>query len=329
MPEKVLAPRVLVVIVSTNDGHWLTPCLKALSASTFRPAMVLVVENGCTDDTRCIAERTNDVVRIIKTPKRLGFASCNNLALRLAVENGYDYVYMLNPDTIVHNSAIEKLVGFLEQSPNYGVAGSLQFEYDAADWETLNTWSRITLEEAAGLGSYPRVYNGVRVLDHYYVQGSALLMRSRLIEKIGMLDPVYRTFYEETDFCRRCRLSGHGVGLVMDSKVKHVGGGNWKRTPRQHRERDFLYLRNQFIYFLSLPQSENETLHAAVRLIYSQLRIIHQKLDSVALPLWRYPSVLLAVLARVREIAWLRKRNAQIIAAVDRIAPELIAVGRD
>jgi GT2 family glycosyltransferase len=328
--EIATKPRVLVVVVSTNDGHWLAACLTVLSESTLKPTKILVIENQCTDATHEIIGRAACPIEVIKTARRLGFASCNNIALHLGVQNGYDYVFMLNPDTMVHERAIESLVGFLEQCPQYGVAGSLQYDYEATGWETLNEWSQIVLAEAAGLGSHPRTLGNLQIVDHYYVQGAAMLIRSSIVEQVGMLDPVYRTFYEETDFCRRCRLRGLGVAVVIDSKVKHVGGGNWKQTPVRRRERDILFLRNQLIYFLSLPHySTLMTLQTAIRLVRKQIREVYRKLDHVALPLWCYPIVLLSALARVREIACLRRRNAEIASGANRVSPELFAIGRD
>jgi GT2 family glycosyltransferase len=303
---------VLVVIVTTNDGCWLGSCLESLRSSQYSDFEVAVVFNTCTDDSAQICADSDIPIRIFKSPRRLGFAAANNLVIAEAEERGYRYIYLLNPDTRVHCGAIGALVECLEACQDYGVLGSWQAEYDDATWSQPNEWSRETLNEAQNLGSQPHRVGPFTILDHYYVQGAALMMRVSLIPRIGMLDRFYGTFYEETDLCRRALLAGCKVGLLFDSKVRHFGGGNWQRSRKAQEERDRLFLRNQFYYLLSAPDALENSVGAGWKIVRDQIGDLFSGRRHFVLPLWRYPLVLASILRNLGYLYELRARNLAI-----------------
>jgi GT2 family glycosyltransferase len=310
-PEK--SGSVLVVVVSTNDGSWLPKCFEALQHavpdSRFR---TLLIANACEDASTELARDAKVPIEVLKTPRKCGFAEANNLGVRLAIERGYDFVFMLNPDTMVHPEAIRTLREFLEARPDYGIAGSRQVRYEASGWEEPNQWTTETLADAANQGNVPRPVGRWSVVEHNYVQGAALMLRTELVRKIGLLDPVYETFYEETDLCRRCLLTGAKVAIVLESRVKHYEGGNWRRSPADHIRRDRLLLRNQYIYFLSDQHQPLAILAQGASLFRSHLNIIRRGEMRIRLGFQHYPHVLAGFVRRIPEIAKMRKRNRSI-----------------
>lgn len=312
LPRGGYLKTVLVIVISTNDGRWLTTCLDSLSSSTFADFDLMVVANACSDDTVAICNSAPLKVEVIMTSERRGFAECNNIALKLASARNYKYAFLLNPDTKVHPVAIGALVSFLESNSQYGIVGSQQISYHADDWLVPNVWTAETIKEAQKYSNFPREVGRHVVVDHYYVQGAALMMRLSLIPWIGLLDPLYITFYEETDLCRRCLLAGHRVGLVLDSKIKHYEGGNWKRSEADHIKRDFLFLRNQFLFHLTASSGVFFTVSMFTRTLKGQLGLLFRGGKDVILPLWRYPSVLLSALSAAPYVFRLRRRNRSI-----------------
>lgn len=303
---------VLVVIVTTNDGRWLGSCLESLGDSRYTGFEVAVVLNGCDDDSDRICAGSPLPLRVFESPRRLGFAAANNLAITGAEERGHRYIYLLNPDSRIHCDAIGALADCLEARPEYGILGSWQAEYDDETWSQPNEWTRETLGEAEDLGGRPRRVGPFTLLDHYYVQGAALMMRASLVPRIGMLDRFYGTFYEETDLCRRALLAGWKVGLLFDSKVRHFGGGNWKRSRQAQEERDRLFLRNQFYYLLSAPEALGNPVAAAWKVVRDQIGDLTSGRRHFVLPLWRYPAVLASILRNLGYLSEFRARNFAI-----------------
>ena len=304
---------LLVIIVSTNDGIWLEACFNHLSMSSYADCGVLVIANCCDDDTVRLCNSASIAIEVIETSNRKGFAECNNIGLRFALESGCKYAFLLNPDTKVHPKAIRALVDFLELNKVYGIVGSQQIEYNSDGWSSSNSWTLETINEAQQHSSLPKAVGAYTVIDHYFVQGAALMLRLSLVPRIGLLDPIYRTFYEETDLCRRCLLSGHQVGLVLSSRVKHYGGGNWKRSKKEHIMRDFLLLRNQFFFYLSITNSSLSTFRAFITILIGQIGVVTKNEKEIVLPLWRYPSVLLSFLSNFHRMRRLKRRNMAIM----------------
>lgn len=313
---------LLVVIVSADDGRWLPRCLDSLRASRERDFSTLVVVNGCSDDTVEVVERCAPRRTFTATlPQMCSYADANNIGLQWAAEHGIPYVFLLNADTRVHPDALGELRAFAADNPGYGVIGSLQLSYDAEDWTTQNAWSRNALEQSASRGEHPRHVGRWTVLEQPYVQGAAMLVRLSLTRSIGQLDPVYGTFYEETDLCRRCRLAGSKVALLLDSRVKHFGGGNWSSSRERRIERDILYLRNQMLYHLSDEPNLIGSLGVAPVLVARQLRELSNRRYDTCLPTFQYWRVLWSLLGRLRYVRSLQRRNSAIASGL-RLPPD-------
>ncbi len=301
-----------MVIVSSDDGRWLPACFTALAGASDQRFDVLVVLNACTDESERACREAARPVGTVRFSRRRGFAEANNVGIRQALASGYRYVFLLNPDTQVRSDAIAQLRGFLDGRTDYGVAGCFQTPYDEPGWDAPNRWTAETLADAALMGNVPRMEGEWRIVDHYYVQGSSLMLRVDVVPRIGMLDPLYGTFYEETDLCRRCALAGLRVALVLDARLRHFEGGHWRASPARQRGRDVLFLRNQFIYFMSASPGVGAAVWAAAGVLLRQLRGVPAGQHEVALPWWAYPAVLARVLPAIRFVPALQRRNARI-----------------
>lgn len=317
----------MVCIVSMNDGHWLDACLESL-LPVGSAVDIVTIANACDDNTEELCRRSPLNIIVLRTGARLGFAACNNLALTKALVDGYDYVFLLNSDTRVHPGAIAALLAFMRAHTEFGVVGSLQIEYGDETWSCLNEWSRVTLEHAHSFGREQKRADGYTWVEHTYVQGAAMMLRTDLARRIGLLDPVYHTFYEETDFCRRCWLAGQKVAILLDSKVQHYGGGNWKADLKRRLSRDHFFLRNQFLFYVSGVNSRVMMTAATLRVLVRQLKAVLLSREEVVLPLWRYIFVLWSVVIRVGDILRLHRRN-QIIRSGGRAPSSLCQIGVD
>jgi len=319
--------KVLVSIVSTNDGPWLTSCFDSLTAIRDQ-VDVVVVANNCDDNTEEICAAAPMDITVLRTDTRLGFAACNNLSLHVALQEGYEYAFLLNPDTRIQPDTVQSLVQFMRSHPEFGITGSIQIEYGDETWTQLNEWSRLTLDDAATLGAQQKSSDGFTWIEYFYVQGAALMLRLKLAERIGLLDPVYGTFYEETDLCRRCLLSQHKVAILLNSRVQHYGGGNWKSNLAKHHRRDLLMLRNRFLYYVSGAKSRVRMAIETFRVLANEIRTVLFHHEDVILPWWRYGQVLWSALRSAKDILQLYKRN-QIIRSGALVPESLWTVGTD
>lgn len=237
-----MSQSVYVLVLNCNGANWLERCLGSLEACTYEQLHIVLVDNASTDGSVALARRLSPRVEILQNPVNLGFCEGNNAGIAYALERGADYVALLNNDTYCEPDWIERLVEVGEAVPAIGVLGPVQLVFDGSDF---NTWTTSAL---------PHLLDSLRAHDRAgasfpvdWVEGSCLVAKRAVFDRVGHLDPIFFTFFEEIDLCRRARAAGFQVAIVPSSKIHHHRGGFFGQA-RHSRQRSFLFLRNSMIY---------------------------------------------------------------------------------
>ena len=264
----------LIAIVNYRTPEMVVNCLDSLEPEIrANPgASVIVVDNASGDRSIDIiggAIKTKDYgswCRLVAAPRNGGFSYGNNLAVRTwrertaAADGGPgpfpDYLWLLNPDTLVLAGALRELLAFMESRPEVGIAGgrsvdsngnvqpcgyrfhSVLSELDHAlklgrmqRWGRLAALPRLLTKSGVGL---PAVDVPTPV---GWVEGSTFFVRGEVLERIGLFDEGYFLYFEEVDFCFRAARAGFPSWYVPASTVVHVRGqstgvGNWSAVRR-------------------------------------------------------------------------------------------------
>src|SRR5208337_1918906 len=111
---------VSVVIVSYNTCRILDECIVSIKRVTTCPYEIIVVDNASADDSCGMLREKHPDVTLIENSENAGFARANNQGFAIAQGK---YFFMLNSDTVILDHAIDKLVGFMERSPDVGICG--------------------------------------------------------------------------------------------------------------------------------------------------------------------------------------------------------------
>jgi N-acetylglucosaminyl-diphospho-decaprenol L-rhamnosyltransferase len=241
-----------VVIVNYRTPGLLEDCLHSLKNEIRSGTTVYVVENASGDDSlerirKCVQDHRYDWCEVIDAGRNAGYAAGNNLAIERALKAKPDYVWLLNPDTVVRPGALSTLIEFLEARPDVGIAGSrlefpdatpqnsaFRFPSMLGDFEDTFRFGPITKL----LARY-RVPMDVRDANHPcdWVAGASMLIRREVFDAIGMLDADYFLYFEETDFCWRSRQAGWRCWYVPESRVVHLVGQSTGVTNNVARKR--------------------------------------------------------------------------------------------
>ncbi|MGH3328455.1 MAG: glycosyltransferase family 2 protein [Streptomycetales bacterium] len=256
----------MTITVTTNDGRWLDDCLATLTASRVDERTDLdfiVVDNASTDGSADLVESRFPKVQVIRSPSNDGFSGANNRGMSEALARGADYVFLVNPDTRTPADLVARLVDFMRSWPSYGIVGPLQYAYTADGSPTgeLNAWSRTALDSGESHifvadrvegppSAGPLAGRAPQALEHAYVQGSALFCRTAVLRQVGLFDPAYHTYYEESDLCRRARWAGWRVALLLDLGIQHMGEGGTHASLYRRRH----MLRNKYYFLFTDPE---------------------------------------------------------------------------
>jgi N-acetylglucosaminyl-diphospho-decaprenol L-rhamnosyltransferase len=249
---------VAIVVVSTNEAQWLTPCLSTIYDHAGAASVeVIVVDNSSTDGTRELVESSFPRARVIDS-RNNGFAYGNNRGLEQANAR---YLLLLNPDTEVMDGTFEELVRQMDERPNVGLAGVRQVTGDGRLCVTMRRFPSVSraLGEALFSERWPvhPGWSGERVLDlgRYgreqecdWTSGSFMLVRRETLASAGLLDERFFLQCEEPDLCLRIKRAGWQVRHLPVMTIVHHAqkGGIMPRMVAQETYARKQYARKHF-----------------------------------------------------------------------------------
>jgi len=252
-----------IIIVNYNSKDYLKNCLdsifKKIKDINFE---IIVVDNNSSDGSKELLKEDFPEAHLIESEKNLGFAGANNLGIKVSKGN---YIFLLNPDTLILGGDFKKLILFLNQHPQIGILGpkvlnsDLTFQkqckrgwpnfwnsfcYVSGLWRVFNKsqWQR-------------RVFGGYFLLDKSekeewqvdQVSGAAMIIRREVFNQIGLFDPSYFLYWEDSDFCFRAKKANYKIYYYPYIEIIHYGGkGGTEAAPFKNL---WYFHRNLFIFY--------------------------------------------------------------------------------
>ena len=270
-----MIPDLSICILTLNAREYLQACLQSIERGTRRPYEVIVADNGSTDGTAEMMTQAFPQVRYLPGTHNEGFARPMNRAMRAAQGR---YIALLNPDTLVHEAAIDRLADFLDRTPEAGIVGpkvlnpdgTLQAPCrrgDARPWAVISYFTglaRLFPDKPFFTGYLLTHLDENRTYPVGGVSGSCMLIRRAVIDQIGYLDERFFAYQEDADYCLRARQAGWKVYYHPKAQITHFGGRGgsqvqpyraiwaWHQSYflyyRKHFAKDYFFLFNWLYY---------------------------------------------------------------------------------
>lgn len=227
--------KVLTVVLSFNSKKYIGECLDSLSKTK---TDILVVDGGSSDGSAEFIKRY-PLLKLIETNKNLGYARGNNVGLKYALENKYDFVWIVNPDIVVDPKALDEALKVMTKDDKTAVVASKV--YFASGYEFhKNRYGKKELGKviwyAGGENDWKNVFAihyGMNEVDKGqddkekevgFATGSSMLIRCDALKITGIIDEKYFLYYEENDLCQRFRKAGWKLMYAPKSIVWHKVG---------------------------------------------------------------------------------------------------------
>ncbi len=122
--------KLSIIILCWNDLKVIPDCLQSIDSSTHEIQFeVIVSDNGSTDGSIDFIRKNYPQVHVIENGRNLRFAKANNVGIRAS---SGEYVPILNPDTIIHDRTLDRVVRFADQNPEAGVIGCRVLNIDGS-----------------------------------------------------------------------------------------------------------------------------------------------------------------------------------------------------
>lgn len=326
-------PRLLTVLL-----NWRTPQMTLQAAEAALTALdgidgaLVIVDNASGDGSEQVMadavrargwDRGPQAVRVLQSGRNGGFGAGNNFGIRAGLPDGSlpDYVYILNSDAFPAPDAIRALLTHLETHPDVGFAGSFIHGPDGVPHRTAFRFPSVAGEFEAQLrfGPVSRLLRRHIVAQPIpqettrvdWLAGASLMMRRKVLDRIGLFDETFFLYFEETDLCRRAALAGWPTDYVVESRVTHIGSVStgmktWQRIPG-------FWLDSRWHYFVKNhghAYAVAATLAAVAGGVLWRARLLIQRKDRGDPP--RYLRDMVAHHARALMAPLLRRRPAAL-----------------
>lgn len=255
-----LNPKVSIIIVNYNSEQFLFACLNSLFTKVQNIAYeVIVVDNASLPKSVQFIRHNYPDVQLIINNKNLGFAAANN---RGAKEAKGEYLFFLNPDTVLLDNAVLRFYQFLEEQPNISACGGNLVLADGTPTVSYGNFPSL-LQEFGGMG-FRRFFNryyerhlslGKKAEDLSeptnvsYIVGADIFIRKKDFYEISGFDENFFLYYEETDLFYRLHKKGFVSYILPEVKIIHLEGPALISDNKLNLEKWDFWERSKYHYF--------------------------------------------------------------------------------
>lgn len=220
--------KIAVVIVTYNAEYYLEDCLESLLKAEYPEDKfkIIIVDNASKDFTMRILNdyKVNYPNRfeICVSETNSGFAAGNNIGIKRGIDAGYDYIYLLNQDTVTESGFLSEAVKEIEKDEKIaGVQSRLMLYTEKNKINSLGNQIHYL-----GFGitkGYKAEYqnNSLSGTEICFASGAACMFRAGALKKSGLFNEDYFMYCEDLELGWRLRLMGYRFVLAQDSVVYH------------------------------------------------------------------------------------------------------------
>ena len=233
--------KVSIIIVGWNHRVHVLKCIQSIQEQNCKSVEIIYIDNASADGTTEEVKHQFPGVQIIANPHNIGFCKANNQGF--AVARG-EYIFQLNPDTVLDAQCIPLLMAYLQVNPHVGICGpKMLLDKNPSTINSLGmTINQNGTKTHIGLGDQDNP--NLRPDKVPFLSGAALFMRKSLIEKIGGLDENLFAYADDTEICLRAWSNGFECHLVPGAKLYHVRNAGAKNSSEYAKLARYYAIRN-------------------------------------------------------------------------------------
>lgn len=293
-----------LIIINWNSTAYLRECIASIYVHTIGVAFeIIVVDNASPDgDVDVLKEQFPGII-LIKSPNNVGFARANNLGFKASTGR---YVVLLNPDTLLLNSAFNLMLRQASSVQSPGVMGCTLLNEDRSIQTTaIQTFPNIInqLLDANFLRDrFPscRLWDisplfssktGPRSVE--VISGACLMLRREVFVRVGLFSEDYFMYAEDLDLCYKAVCAGFVNYYLPEGKILHYGGKSSNpRTAIVLKWRSILrylakYRGHGYVFLFRLVISCGALVRLAALIVCSPARLsLHRRARSAPLSKW-------------------------------------------
>ena len=265
--------KIAVIIINWKKYELTLNCIDSVLKSSYKNFKIILIDN---ESQKSFPYEINqsEKIQIITNENNEGFSKANNQGIKYSVENGFDYVLLLNNDTIIKNDLIDCLI---QQSTtlNQKIIQPLILNYDGS--KIWNAGGKInnffgtfqTLEKGKDFKNFKinRAYTD-------WFTGCCVLIKLEIFNHVGYFDERFFAYYEDVDYSIRLKKMGYSIALMTNSYLQHYESASSKSmnkiegnlSPYVH----YLNIRNHIL----LLKKHSKSFNLIGVLLYQSIKIL-------------------------------------------------------
>lgn len=246
---------VAVILLNWRGAQDTIDCIVSLLSAGIDLRDIIVIDNNSKDNSIENISNAFKSLDILESDHNGGFAYGCNIGIKTALKRDYEYIWLLNNDTLVNCQTLPQMLEIFSKDvdSNIGIVGSLirylEFPYDiqAIGGGRVN---RLT-------GQTKNILETSQIEKIDYITGASMLVSKKVFEQIGLLDEKYFMYWEDVEFCIRAKKFGFGIAVAANSLVLHkegasIGSQSSKKTLIQNKAQTRFFRANSIYWPLIL-----------------------------------------------------------------------------
>lgn len=247
---------VSIIIVNFKVKKEIINCINSIEKNVNKITYEIIVVDNEGDSSLNPELKKHKQARYILSKKNLGFSAGNNLGASHAKG---EYLFFLNPDTLVKGDAIDKLYEFIKSKKNIGIVSPLLVDNHLKSFDTQSRKELTPLNAIYSFSFLRKFFSNKSIYNDPFfknwnkttpietdtVPGAALMISRNLFDNTKGFDERFFLYFEENDLSKRIKKLGYKLFIYPGSKIIHKVG----QSTRQIKEKKDIFEKSRFLYF--------------------------------------------------------------------------------
>jgi GT2 family glycosyltransferase len=220
--------KVGIIMVGYADyvNRFLLECRDSLREQDYDNFQVYIIDNCSINDCEFSKKHYPEAISVHRDDGN--YAAANNLGMKMALDDGCEYLVIANMDTKFKKDWLSELVRAIESDEKIGIAQSKMLLYpkDEAEWKKSKINSTGNIMHFLGFG-FTKDYNredydieGLPEIEGY-ASGCSFITKKEVIEKVGMENEDLWMYHDDVEFSWKVKLAGYKIVLAPKSVMYH------------------------------------------------------------------------------------------------------------
>jgi len=248
---------ISIIIVNYKVKEKLLRCIKSIYDSKPKTELeIIVVDNDDESGVGNSLKKLYPEVRYIQSENNLGYGGGNNLGAQSARE---EYLFIINPDTVVFKNTVDELVNFFEKHKDVGIVSPMLVDENSKPFTLQGTSELTPLRGIVCLSFIERLLPNNPISRRYWLKnwnheklqevevcpGTAFMISRNLFKQIYGFDENFFLYFEEDDISKRVRALGYKIFILEKAKIFHEVGASTKQLSNSTK----VFAKSRFTYF--------------------------------------------------------------------------------